>query len=296
MASPCSASTRRRAGRRGGGARHRDRAGVLRAGARPAAAGRVRPRDGVIANNVMAHVPDLNGFVEGIAILLADDGVATIENPTCATCRPLRVRHDLPRALLLLLVHGGRPAAAAARAHARARRALPDPRRHAALVGREARAHREESVQRYLDEEAAAAGRVRLLPPASRSASSRSATSWSRCSAGSASEGSRIAAYGAAAKGSTLLNYVGLGTDLIDFVVDRNPHKQGQSDARRARPDPAARGAARASGPTTCSCSRGTSPTRSSPSRQEYRAAGGRFIVPGAGAADAVSIEYLSWH
>ncbi len=41
-------------------------------------------------------------------------------------------------------------------------------------------------------------------------------------------EGSRIAAYGAAAKGSTLLNYAGIGTDLIDFVVDRNVHKQGR--------------------------------------------------------------------
>ena len=37
--------------------------------------------DVIIANNVMAHAPELNGFVEGIAILLADDGVATIENP-----------------------------------------------------------------------------------------------------------------------------------------------------------------------------------------------------------------------
>src|SRR5262249_15085105 len=35
----------------------------------------------IIANNVMAHVPDLNGFVEGIRILLAEDGIATIENP-----------------------------------------------------------------------------------------------------------------------------------------------------------------------------------------------------------------------
>ena len=36
------------------------------------------------------------------------------------------------------------------------------------------------------------------------------------------------AAYGAAAKGATLINYVGVGTDLIDFVVDRNVHKQGK--------------------------------------------------------------------
>ena len=42
------------------------------------------------------------------------------------------------------------------------------------------------------------------------------------------SQGRRLAAYGAAAKGSTLLNYCGLGRDLVDFVVDRSPHKQGR--------------------------------------------------------------------
>jgi hypothetical protein len=41
-------------------------------------------------------------------------------------------------------------------------------------------------------------------------------------------QGNRIAAYGAAAKGTTLINYVGIGRDMIDFVVDRNVHKQGQ--------------------------------------------------------------------
>jgi hypothetical protein len=40
-------------------------------------------------------------------------------------------------------------------------------------------------------------------------------------------QGAGVAAYGAAAKGATLINYVGLGADLIDFVVDRNVHKQG---------------------------------------------------------------------
>ncbi len=40
--------------------------------------------------------------------------------------------------------------------------------------------------------------------------------------------GGRIAAYGAAAKGSTLLHYMGIDSDLVDFVVDRSPHKQGR--------------------------------------------------------------------
>src|SRR5262249_37764458 len=42
------------------------------------------------------------------------------------------------------------------------------------------------------------------------------------------SQGASVAAYGAAAKGATLINYVGLGADIIDFVVDRNVHKQGR--------------------------------------------------------------------
>jgi hypothetical protein len=42
------------------------------------------------------------------------------------------------------------------------------------------------------------------------------------------SRGSRIAAYGAAAKGATLINYMGIGRSLVDFVVDRNVHKHGR--------------------------------------------------------------------
>jgi hypothetical protein len=41
-------------------------------------------------------------------------------------------------------------------------------------------------------------------------------------------EGKSLAAYGAAAKGSTLLNYVGIGREILDFVVDRSPYKQGR--------------------------------------------------------------------
>lgn len=41
-------------------------------------------------------------------------------------------------------------------------------------------------------------------------------------------DGKRIAAYGASAKGSTLLNYYGVGADTLDFVADRSPYKQGR--------------------------------------------------------------------
>ena len=42
------------------------------------------------------------------------------------------------------------------------------------------------------------------------------------------SQGEKIAAYGAAAKGCTLINYVEINKELVDFIVDRNPHKQGK--------------------------------------------------------------------
>jgi 2-polyprenyl-3-methyl-5-hydroxy-6-metoxy-1,4-benzoquinol methylase len=45
---------------------------------------------------------------------------------------------------------------------------------------------------------------------------------------GAKKEGKKVAAYGAAAKGNTLLNYCGVKNDLIDFVTDMNPHKQGK--------------------------------------------------------------------
>ncbi len=62
-------------------------------------------------------------------------------------------------------------------------------------------------------------------------------------------QGASIAAYGAPAKGNTLLNYCGMGTDFVDYTVDRNPHKQGcflpgtripildPSEIERTRPD-----------------------------------------------------------
>ena len=49
-----------------------------------------------------------------------------------------------------------------------------------------------------------------------------------RCSIGAKREGKRIAGYGAPGKGNTLLNYCGIREDLIEFVVDRNPYKQGK--------------------------------------------------------------------
>ena len=78
--------------------------------------------DVVHANNVMAHIPDLLGFLEGIRVLLAPGGVAVIETPDMrADDRPSGIRHDLPRARVLLLAFRGRARGQAGRAHRRRR-------------------------------------------------------------------------------------------------------------------------------------------------------------------------------
>ncbi len=59
--------------------------------------------DVVIANNVLAHVPDLNGFVEGIKLIMKPEGVVVIEVPHGAADRKLRVRYYLSSTSLLLL-------------------------------------------------------------------------------------------------------------------------------------------------------------------------------------------------
>jgi C-methyltransferase C-terminal domain len=175
----------------------------------------------------MAHTPDPNGFAEGIANLLADDGIATIENAyvrdliercefdtiyhehfsylSCTSVDRLMRRHGLHLVdVEHLAIHGG-----SLRFHVAKR---PRPReRVEAMLSAEAEAGLT-SPGFY----AAFGARVEALRD-DLLALLRDLRA----------DGARIAAYGAAAKGATLLNYAGIGTELIDFVVDRNPHKQG---------------------------------------------------------------------
>ena len=184
--------------------------------------------DVIIANNVLAHVPDLNGFVEGIRILLADNGVAVIEAPyvrdliehcefdtiyhqhlcyfsVSAVDRLFR-RHSLYlNHVEHLAIHGG-----SLRYHLEPQEAV-DP-----------------SVENFLSAESQA-GVVSL--PYYRDFAKRVENvrrSLRHLVAGLKQQGKSIAAYGAAAKGCTLLNYVGLGKESLDFVVDRNTHKHGR--------------------------------------------------------------------
>jgi hypothetical protein len=183
--------------------------------------------DVIHANNVLAHVADTNGFVAGIYILLKDDGVAVIEAPylrdlvdhcefdtiyhehlcyfsVTALDRLFR-RHGLYlNDVRRLPIHGG-----SLRLYVERRERVQGS--VSALLEEE----KELGMDRadyYRDFSARVGELKKALLAMLRDLKSR---------------GKRIAAYGAAAKGATLINYVGIGQELLEFVVDRNVHKQG---------------------------------------------------------------------
>jgi SAM-dependent methyltransferase len=190
-----------------------------------------KPADLIVANNVLAHVPDAHDFVAGIEALLAPNGIATLEFPhlmqlmshcefdtiyhehfsyfSLATAQRLFGEHGL-RVFDVeeLPTHGGSLRLYLSRTSDAAR---PDGERVAALREREREAGME-SLETYTAFGDAVRTRKRRI--VSGLIELKDA-------------GLRIAAYGAPAKANTLLNYCGIGPDLIEFTVDRNPHKQG---------------------------------------------------------------------
>jgi SAM-dependent methyltransferase len=195
-------------------------------------AGEGRAADLIVANNVLAHVPRLNDFVAGIARLLKPAGVATIEFPhlleliehvefdtiyhehysylSLYAIERVFARHGLSiYDAEQLPTHGGSLrifAAHAQRADLRESGAL------AALKAREAAAGLAE-----LETYTRFAGRVEACRRALLEFLARAKR-----------EARSVAAYGAAAKGNTLLNYCGVTTADIVMVADRNPHKQSK--------------------------------------------------------------------
>lgn len=183
------------------------------------------------AHNVLAHVPDLNGFVAGIRTLLKPTGVAVIEAPYVKDmldhCEFDTIYHEhlcyfsltaldkcfrrhglVIRDVARVPIHGG------------SLRLYASPQESVKSVSLR--------VTRLLAEEAAwgvgtlepyraFAERVAEINRGLRSLLAKLKAS-----------GKRIAAYGASAKGSTLLNFCGIGSETLDFVVDRSTVKQGK--------------------------------------------------------------------
>jgi SAM-dependent methyltransferase len=190
-----------------------------------------RKADLVIGNNVLAHVPDINDFVAGIRHLLKPGGVATLEFPhlerlmaenqfdtiyhehfsyiSGVAIARMTDMHDL-RFIDVeeLPTHGG--SLRIYLAHADSRHAV-SPRVRALL-------EREERLGfRSLVGYSAFADKVQ-----------RTKRELLSFLIAAKNEGKRICGYGAPGKGNTLLNYCGIGTDFLDFTVDRNPYKHGR--------------------------------------------------------------------
>jgi SAM-dependent methyltransferase len=184
--------------------------------------------DVFLGNNVLAHVPDLNGFVEGIRIILKDDGVAVIECPylvdlvdhcefdtiyhqhlcyfSVTALDKLFRRHKLfLNEIKRVSVHGGTI------------RLFVEP---VERVGKSVKSllatERKRKVDKmsYYRDFAARVESIKI--------------SMLEILEGLKRKGKTIASYGAAAKATTMLAYAGLDKRLIDYVVDLNPYKHGK--------------------------------------------------------------------
>ncbi|MEX2220837.1 MAG: class I SAM-dependent methyltransferase [Candidatus Rokuibacteriota bacterium] len=189
-----------------------------------------RAADVVHGNNVLAHVADLNGVVRGIATMLKPRGVAVIEVPyvkdlidhcefdtiyhehlcyfSLTALDRLFRRHALViRDVERIPIHGGSLRIFASRAEW----AAPG-----------------EAVKRLLAEEAAWGVDRGEFYRGFGAKVERLRTALLELLAGLKAQGRRVAAYGASAKGSTLLNCFGIGAETLEFVVDRSTVKQGR--------------------------------------------------------------------
>ena len=242
--------------------------------------------DVIHANNVMAHVPDINGFAAGLATLLKPQGLAVVEVPylgaliaqvafdtvyhehvfyfSLGALEALLDRHGLRLIdVERLEVHGGSLRLFIAKAGAE----VPwDPTGTTRVADLRSEEHDKGTVgPAALQRLAEDVGRIRhdlthLLGELR-------------------DGGARIAAYGAAAKGSTLLNACGLGAEAIDFVVDRNPLKQGLYMAGTGLPVHAAEHL-RAEQPDYALLLVWNFAADVMEQQAAFREAGGRFILP----------------
>lgn len=185
----------------------------------------------IVGNNVLAHVPSINDFVRGMKLLLADDGIISMEFPHLLQLVEQNqfdtIYHEHFSYISLYAVerifssHGLRIfEVSELKTHGGSLRILathdenslyPTRISVGALRGRE-----EQAGLLSLSTYAAFSEKVR-----------RAKRDLLTFLIGAKNSGKSIAAYGAAAKGNTLLNFCGIGTDFIDYVADVSPHKQG---------------------------------------------------------------------
>nr|WP_315466861.1 class I SAM-dependent methyltransferase [uncultured Undibacterium sp.] len=188
--------------------------------------------DLTVANNVLAHVPDMNDFVAGFAALLKPQGVASFEFPHLLNMVNLNqfdtAYHEHFSYLSLLAVerifnsqglrvfdveqlptHGGSLRVLAQRSD----------------TGQYERSGR---VDALLEKERRAGVNSLSFYRNAQLRAEQTKYALLKFLIASREQGLKVAAYGAAAKGNTLLNFAGVRADLLPYVVDINPHKQGK--------------------------------------------------------------------
>lgn len=188
--------------------------------------------DLMAANNVLAHVPDINDFLGGFATLLKPTGVATFEFPQLLTLMAGQqfdtLYHEHYSYLSLTAVqtlcarnglevfdvsqlstHGGSLRVFVQRADGVRREVQP-------------------AVAQQLQAELAAGVKTPEYYATLAPAAERIKHELLRFLLQAKADGKRVVGYGAAAKGNTLLNYAGVKPDLLAWVADANPHKQGK--------------------------------------------------------------------
>src|SRR5579862_9455459 len=188
--------------------------------------------DLVLGNNVLAQVPDLNDFVEGLKILLKPEGVLTLEFPHLLRLIELNefdtIYHEHFSYFSLLTTvrileahgmkafdveehstHGGSLRVYACRKEARTHAVTP---RIAKVIADEKKAG-------FASAEGYDGFALQVKQ-----------TKWALVEflLAAAKDGKRVAGYGAPGKSATLLNYCGIGKDFIEYTVDRSPYKQGR--------------------------------------------------------------------
>jgi SAM-dependent methyltransferase len=184
--------------------------------------------DVMIANNVVAHVDAINDFVAGFAKLLKPNGAAVFEFAYAVDmiekCEFDTIYHEH---LFYHTLHGLTPLFARHGLHLNDVERLPIHGGSLRLsVGRRAeRSARLDELMNY--ERALGVDRARWYEHFS-SRVVRLGNSLIELLRAEKKRGKRIACYGAAAKGSTLVNYLDLGPGFFEYVVDTNPHKQGK--------------------------------------------------------------------
>lgn len=188
--------------------------------------------DLIVANNVLAHVPDINGFVTGIAMLLKPQGVVTFEFPHLMKMISEKefdtIYHEHFSYLSMTAVvhtfnlnglsifdveelptHGGSLRVFAQRL---------DFGIHQV----------NSSVKELLDREAVSGMKTREYYAGFQEKANHVKDDLVSFLIEAKRTGKSVIAYGAAAKGNTLINYAGIRPNLIPYVVDRNPAKQGK--------------------------------------------------------------------